>query len=152
VFPDKGRWLMFWKEKTLAEMSAEEWESLCDGCGCCCVWKFENADTSEILYTDIRCKLFNDSSCRCTDYHHRSTLVPDCMEIRKLEDNQFSWLPKTCAYRLIHERKLLFDWHPLISGNQESVHKAGISLQKKTVCGENFSEEDIVRHTVDPDV
>jgi len=142
---------MFWKEETLAEMSDDEWESLCDGCGCCCVWKFEDANSGEILYTDIRCRLFNGTSCRCTDYHHRSTLVPNCMEIRKLEDNQFSWLPKTCAYRLLHEGKPLFDWHPLISGNQDSVHKAGISLRKKTVRGENFSEEDIVRHIVDPD-
>jgi len=151
VSPDKAAILIFWKEKTLAEMSDKEWESLCDGCGRCCVWKFEDADAGEILYTDIRCRLFNDANCCCTDYRHRNTLVPDCMEIRKLEDKQFSWLPKTCAYRLLHEEKSLFDWHPLISGDQASVHKAGISLQKKTVCGEHLSEEDIVHHIIDPD-
>jgi len=142
---------MFWTEKKLVAMSDNEWELLCDGCGRCCVWKFEDADSHEILYTDIRCKLFDDASCRCTNYHNRSTLVPDCMEIRKLEDSQFTWLPKTCAYRLLYEGKSLPDWHPLISGDQESVHQAGISLRKKTVCGEHFNEEDIVRHIVDPD-
>ena len=147
----KGGSVMFWKEKALAEMSDDEWESLCDGCGRCCVWKFEDEDSGEILYTDIRCHLFNDATCRCTDYPQRTAIVPDCMDIQKLSDAQYAWLPESCAYRLLHEGKPLFDWHPLISGSKDSVHKAGISLQKKTVNGENFTEEDIVRHIIDPD-
>ena len=142
---------MFWEEKKLIEMSDEEWEDLCDGCGRCCVWKFEDDDSHEILYTDIRCQLFNDSTCRCTDYPQRTAIVPDCMDIRKLSDKQYAWLPDSCAYRLLHEGKPLFDWHPLISGDKESAHKAEISLRKKTVCGENFSEEDIIHHIIDPD-
>lgn len=142
---------MFWKEKSAAEMSDNEWESLCDGCGRCCVWKFEDEDSAEILYTDIRCHLFNDNTCRCTDYPQRTTIVPDCMDIRTFSDQQYGWLPESCAYRLLHEGKPLFEWHHLISGSRESVHKAGISLQKKTVCGENFTEEDIIRHIIDPD-
>jgi len=142
---------VFWKEKTLESMSDEQWESLCDGCGRCCVWKFEDADSGEILYTDIRCKLFNDHSCRCNDYPNRNTLVPDCMHIRHMEDQHYAWLPNTCAYRLLHEGKPLFDWHPLISGDPASVHLAGISLKNKTTCGENISPEDIVRHIIDPD-
>lgn len=142
---------MFWKEKTFAEMSDDEWESLCDGCGQCCVWKFEDTDSGEILYTDIRCRLFNDENCRCTDYQNRNSLAPDCMDVRKMGNNHFSWLPGTCAYRLLYEEKPLFDWHPLISGNPASVHQAGISLQQKTVCGKHFTPEDIVRHIIDPD-
>lgn len=142
---------MFWEEKSLKEMSNEEWDSLCDGCGRCCVWKFEDEDSGEILYTDIRCRLFNDSTCRCTDYQNRTTLIPDCMDTRTLTNTQYSWLPDTCAYRLLHEGKPLFDWHPLISGDKESVHKAGISVRKKTVCGDNLSEDDIMDHIIDPD-
>jgi len=132
-------------------MSDEEWESLCDGCGQCCVWKFEDADSNEIIYTDIRCKLFDDQSCRCMNYGHRSSLVPDCMDIRQMKGHHFPWLPKTCAYRLRFEGKPLFDWHPLISGDPASVHQSGVSMQNKTVCGEHLREEDIMCHIIDPD-
>jgi len=142
---------VFWKNKTLTEMSDAEWESLCDGCGQCCMWKFEDEDSGEILYTDIRCELFNDANCRCSDYLNRFSKVPDCMGIRTLQAEHYAWLPTTCAYRLLHEDKPLFDWHPLISGNPASVHQAGISLQAKTVCGEGFTELDIIQHVIDPD-
>lgn len=142
---------MFWNEKTLVEMSDQEWESLCDGCGQCCVWKFEDADSGEILYTDIRCQLFNDASCRCRDYLNRCQRVPDCMDIRGMADQHYAWLPHTCAYRLLHAGKPLFDWHPLISGDPASVHQAGISLQHQTVSGEGLREADILRHIIDPD-
>jgi len=142
---------MFWKEKTLSDMSDDEWESLCDGCGHCCVWKFEDEDSSEILYTDIRCKLFDDNTCQCTDYKQRSALVPECMNIRTFSDQQFNWLPTTCAYRLRHEGKPLFPWHHLICHDKNAVHQAEVSLQNKTVCGEHFTEEDIIRHIIDPD-
>ena len=141
---------MFWQEKTLAEMDNQEWESLCDGCGQCCVWKFEDEDSHEILYTDIRCQLFDPESCRCKDYDKRFSTVPDCMKVRSLQPRQYSWLPATCAYRLLHEGKSLFDWHHLISGEHESVHQAGISLRGKTVCGEGFGPEDYARHIIDP--
>ncbi len=142
---------MFWEEKTLAEMSDDEWEALCDGCGQCCVWKFEDADSGEILYTDIRCILFDANHCRCNDYQRRCSQVPDCMDIRHLENKHFFWLPKTCAYRLLHEGEPLFDWHPLISSDPSSVHQAGISLQNKTVCGKNIRAAEILRHIIDPD-
>lgn len=142
---------MFWKEKPLLEMSDDQWESLCDGCGQCCVWKFEDEDSSEILYTDIRCQLFDDANCRCTNYTQRNKLVPECMDIRSFSDKQYAWLPETCAYRLLHEGKPLLPWHHLICGDKNAVHEASVSLQHKTVCGEQFTEEDIVRHIIDPD-
>ena len=142
---------MFWKEKSLAEMSNQEWESLCDGCGRCCVWKFEDADSGEILYTDIRCAQFDETRCRCKDYANRSTIVPDCMQIRNMEAHHYDWLPSTCAYRLLHEHKPLFDWHPLISGDSETVHRAGISVRERTVDGTDFTDADILRHIVHPD-
>jgi len=142
---------MFWEEKSLAEMSDEEWESLCDGCGRCCVWKFEDEDSAEILYTDIRCHLFDDASCRCSDYQQRTQRVPDCMDIRNFTDQQYGWLPDTCAYRLRHKGKPLFDWHYLICGDKDAVHHADISLRNKTVCGDDFNEEDILFHIIDPD-
>lgn len=142
---------MFWDQKPLSEMSSEEWEALCDGCGRCCTWKFEDEDSGETLYTDIRCRLFNDTDCCCTDYTKRTTLVPECLDIRKLSDAQYRWLPDTCAYRLLHEGRELQSWHPLISGDKDSVHAAGISLRRKTVCGEQLTEEEMVHHIIDPD-
>ncbi len=142
---------MFWNEKSLSEMSDDEWESLCDGCGHCCVWKFEDEDSGEILYTDIRCHLFDDKVCKCTDYMQRNIQVPECMNIRSFTDQQFAWLPSSCAYRLLHEGKSLLSWHHLICGDKNAVHHAKISLQNRTVCGDKFTEEDIVRHIIDPD-
>jgi len=142
---------VFWKQKTLTELSDAEWESLCDGCGHCCMLKFEDEDSGEILYTDIRCELFDDATCRCNDYRHRCSKVPDCMDIRSMEDKYFSWLPTSCAYRLLHEGNPLLNWHPLISGDPASVHQAGISVQSKTVCGAHFTADEIVRHIIDPD-
>ncbi len=141
----------FWQNKKLAELSDDEWEALCDGCGRCCVWKFEDVDSKEILYTDIRCRLFDDNNCRCTNYPQRSTEIPECMDIHQFTSQQFHWLPETCAYRLRHEGKQLPDWHPLQSGSSASVHTANISLRNKTVSGKGISEEDIIRHIIDPD-
>ena len=141
----------FWRDKPLDALTDSEWEALCDGCGRCCVWKFEDADSGEILYTDIRCASFDDNHCRCQHYAERKQRVPDCLDIRSFTDAQFAWLPESCAYRLRHAGKPLFDWHPLISGDPASVHRAGISLQHKTVCGDHFSESDIIRHIIDPD-
>lgn len=142
---------MFWNEKSLAELSEDEWESLCDGCGRCCVWKFEDEDSAEVLYTDIHCTLFDETACRCRDYAHRTIAVPDCLHIRNMEPHQYGWLPSTCAYRLRYEGKPLFDWHPLISGDPETVHSAGISVRGRTVDGEGFSDADILSHIINPD-
>ena len=120
--------MSFWKTKKLAEMTPEEWESLCDGCGKCCLHKLEDEDTGEIAYTNVACKLINLSTCRCTRYAERTRLVPECLDLKQYDFTQYHWLPVTCAYRLLNDGKALPIWHPLRSGRAASVKKAGISI------------------------
>ena len=120
----------FWRTKTLDEMSVAEWESLCDGCGRCCLVKLEDEDTGEIHFTDIGCKLLDGKTCRCIDYPHRHKRVPDCVRLTADVVRQLSWLPVTCAYRLVAKGEDLPDWHPLVSGTPDSVREAGVSVQR----------------------
>ncbi len=123
----------FWKRRSLASMSDSEWESLCDGCARCCLNKLEDEDTGEIAWTSIRCRLLDAEACRCSDYEHRSDRVPDCIRLTPRNVTTLSWLPPTCAYRLIAEGRDLYWWHPLVSGDPETVHQAGISVRGRTV-------------------
>ena len=123
----------YWRTKTLEEMTREEWESLCDGCARCCLVKLEDADTGEIAYTDIACRLLDPGTCRCTRYRQRLRLVPDCVDLTPGRVRKLGWLPSTCAYRLLAEGRELAWWHPLVSGDPETVHKAGISVRGRVV-------------------
>ena len=138
----------FWKTKTLSEMTTEEWESLCDGCAKCCLHKLENEDTGDIFFTRLACHLIDLTSCRCTRYAERTQLVPDCVDLRKLDTAQYYWLPATCAYRLVHEGKDLPAWHPLVSNKTTSLHALGISIQsyaQKTSVGDKLENlEDFI--------
>ena len=131
----------FWRKKGLSEMSAAEWESLCDGCGRCCLNKLEDVDTGEIFWTDVACKLLDGETCRCQNYRGRRKYVPDCVKLTAKSVGKLSWLPPTCAYRLIDEGRELYWWHPLVSGDPNSVHEAGISVSGKTVSEEEFPLE-----------
>lgn len=136
---------MFW-QKPLHALSDTEWEKLCDGCGQCCMHKFEDEDTAEILSTDIACRLFDTEGCRCSDYTHRLLKVADCLNIRSFTEEHYRWLPKTCAYRLRFEGKPLLAWHPLISGDAESVHQVGISMRGCCISEENVPEDEWTDH------
>lgn len=122
----------FWRTKTLSQMSSQEWESLCDGCGQCCLHKLAVPD-GPALKTDVACRLLNTDSCRCTNYTYRKKLVHDCVTLTPENVPTLRWLPRTCAYRLIAEGQDLPSWHPLVSGDPESVHAAGISVRGKCI-------------------
>ena len=123
----------FWQNKTLSEMSPIEWESLCDGCAKCCLHKIEDEDNGEIFYTDVACNQLDLDSCQCKNFSKRTDLVDDCIELTKEKLASLKWLPQSCAYRLLDEGKDLHWWHPLVSGDPNSVHTAGISVKGRCV-------------------
>lgn len=123
----------FWKEKSLEQMSPREWESLCDGCGKCCLHKIEDEDSQEIAFTNVACKLLDSRTARCSNYPKRKKYVSDCQVLTPKKVRKFVWLPSTCAYRLLAENKDLPAWHPLVSGSRDSVHQAGVSVRNRVV-------------------
>ncbi len=139
----------FWETKTLDEMTHAEWEALCDGCGRCCVHKLEDVDSGEIAYTDVICFLFDSDSGRCGDYANRSRRVPDCLRLTPQLVRSLPWLPRSCAYRRIEEGRGLAWWHPLVSGNPETVHQAGASVQGRVVS-EQHVHPDLIEERILP--
>ncbi len=139
----------FWKRKTLEEMTPEEWESLCDGCARCCLYKLEDEDTGEIYYTNVICRLLDTFRCRCTAYTERRSLMPTCLVLTPEIVRQIQWMPKTCAYRLVHEGKDLEWWHPLVSGDPNTVHQAGISVRYRTQAEADVDMENLEDYIVD---
>lgn len=123
----------FWKHKTLAEMSLEEWEALCDGCGICCLFKVEDEDSGEVQLTNVACRFLDLDTCICQLYDQRMGAMPTCIKLSPSKVENLTWLPDTCTYRLIMNGKPLPDWHPLVSGDPSSIHRAGISVQGKVI-------------------
>ena len=123
----------FWEIKKLSEMTPEEWEALCDGCGKCCLEKYVFEEDKSLVFTNIACRLLDRKTCRCRHYAKRSRYVPECVPIRPEKVKEYYWLPKTCAYRLLDEGKPLPEWHPLITGTPVSVHSAGMSVAGRCV-------------------
>ena len=136
----------FWKTKSLTEMTREEWEQLCDGCGRCCLNKLEDDDSGQFLYTRAACKLLDLKTCRCSDYANRAKRVSDCVTLTPENVRSLSWLPATCAYRLLDEGKPLAWWHPLVSGRPGTVDEAGISVSHDAYSEEGISVDDLVDH------
>ncbi|MFY9599553.1 MAG: YcgN family cysteine cluster protein [Pseudolabrys sp.] len=126
----------FWRRKAMSEMTSREWESLCDGCGRCCLNKLIDEDTDATVFTDVSCKLLDCKSCRCSDYAHRQAKVRDCVRLTPRNVRRLKWLPPTCGYRLVAEGKDLAWWHPLVSGDPETVHKAGVSVRGRVAASE----------------
>ena len=124
----------FWRRKSLEQMNRQEWESLCDGCAKCCLYRLEDQDTREVYFTNVHCRLLDTASGRCTDYPNRSTRVSDCVTITPAVLRDPYWLPGSCAYRLLAEGGELPGWHPLISGDPGSVARAGHRVCHRTVC------------------
>lgn len=125
--------MRFWESKSLAEMTRDEWESLCDNCGKCCLIKLEDEDSGEIVFTSAVCDLIDLDSCRCTRYSERCTLVPECIDLKQHDFAEYDWLPTTCAYRLLVDGEPLPSWHPLITCSPESVKDAGVSISSYAI-------------------
>ena len=133
----------FWEDTTLDQLTTSQWEALCDHCGRCCLQKYQKPTTGKIYYTWVACYLLDIETCCCTQYHLRHVLVPDCISLSAANIPKLRWLPKTCAYRLIAEGKGLPRWHPLVSGNAESVNEAGISIRNRAVSETLVHPDDV---------
>ena len=140
----------------MAEMSPDEWESLCDSCGKCCCIRLEDEDTAQIYITDVACRLFNAQTCQCGDYPNRSKKVPDCVTLTPDNVAQLKWMPRTCAYRLVSEGKDLPEYHHLISGSRQTIHEVGMSVQDAVTSEILVTEEEQITRIViwpgEPDI
>jgi len=136
----------FW-EQPLEALNRGEWEALCDGCGKCCVHKVEDELSGEFHATNVACRLLDRNSGRCSDYKHRKALIPDCIRLSMANVRTLPWLPRTCAYRLRAEGKPLPDWHYLVCGDPEAVHRAGVSVRGWTISEDDSG--DLEHHLID---
>ncbi|MEZ5676642.1 hypothetical protein SAMN06265173_12010 [Thalassovita litoralis] len=143
----------FWETVPPEKMTHAEWEALCDGCGKCCLNKLEDEDTGVVVLTRVACRLLDDATCRCSQYPIRHQFVPECIVLKpgNMEQNLY-WMPETCAYKLLWNREPLFSWHPLISGDPDSVHRAGVSVQGMTVPEYEIDEDDWEDHIIEEPV
>ena len=130
----------FWEVKRLSQMTPAEWESLCDGCGRCCLVRFEDEDTGQVIPTRVACRLLDGDTCRCSDYPNRKQYVPECIKLTPKKVGALKWMPKSCAYRRLYEGRPLAAWHPLISGDPDSVKRAGVSVAGQTVSEKCFTD------------
>ncbi len=137
----------FWKHKSLTELSPAEWEALCDGCAKCCLHRFEDQETREIQFTNVCCRYLDQATCRCTDYPNRSINVPDCVSVTPEILKDPYWLPETCSYRLLAEGRDLPEWHPLVSGDPQTVILSGNSVGGRVIS--ELEADDLEYHMID---
>jgi len=140
----------FWKRLVFEEMTLQQWESLCDGCGRCCLRKLQYEDTGEICYTNVACRYLDIDLCRCRSYKDRALKKPECLILtpESLESN-IHLLPDTCAYRLVAQGMDLPWWHPLVSGEKETVHQAMISVRSKVLSEDYVHDDQMEEHIID---
>lgn len=138
----------FW-EKPLHELDEREWEALCDGCGQCCLKKLQDTATNEVVFTRVVCRLFDQNNSRCTRYPERTTLVPDCLDVKNVDIGEIDWMPATCAYRLRHHGQPLPDWHPLITGSRDAMEAAGAAVAGKVISEQYVHPEGHEEHVID---
>lgn len=143
----------FWERVPMKKLTPREWEALCDGCGKCCLNKLEDADTGEVVFTRIACRLLDDTTCRCANYDCRKSIVPECVVLTPKNIAEIAyWMPASCAYRLVWEGRPLHDWHPLVSGDPDSVHRAGRSVQGWTIPEFDVPVEDWEDHVIEEEL
>jgi uncharacterized cysteine cluster protein YcgN (CxxCxxCC family) len=138
----------FWETKALSEMTTQEWESLCDSCGKCCLLKLEDEDSGQVHYTRVACRYLDQRKCRCTVYSKRQRLVPTCVKLRPDELDALLWMPSTCAYRLLHEGRPLPIWHPLIAGSRQAMKESGNTVTGRVISEDFVHEEGLIEHIV----
>ena len=138
----------WWNSKSLDELTHQQWESLCDGCAKCCLHKLEDEETGEVFYTKVRCRHLDETQCRCSDYANRSVMVPNCIALNRENVSSFDWLPATCAYRLRANNQALPQWHPLVTGDAQSVHDAHISIRGRAVSDEFVHPDGYEEHII----
>lgn len=139
----------FWRRKTLDELTREEWESLCDGCGRCCLVKLEDEDSGDVYLTNVACALLDSKTCRCKNYANRFSAMPDCVSLTPETVRSVAWIPETCAYRLVDEGKDLYWWHPLVSGDPATVREAGIAIGDWVVSEEKVKPGTLEDYIID---
>jgi hypothetical protein len=143
----------FWETVDLTDMTKSEWESLCDGCGKCCLLKLEDEDTEEIKFTNVACRLFDDTTCKCQNYALRKQMVAGCVVLTPENIERIAyWMPKTCGYRRVFEGQPLMDWHPLISGNPDSANITNNSFQNRTIPEYEVNEEDLENYIIQDEI
>ena len=130
-------------------MSVEEWESLCDGCGRCCLVKYIEQGSDKVFYTNVACGLLDCDSCRCQSYENRASIVSDCVTITPENIAQHDWLPASCAYRMLYHKQDLSEWHPLVSGDKKSVHEASMSVKHRVISETELNCEEYDDYIID---
>lgn len=138
----------FWERHTLEELNQAEWEALCDGCGQCCLLKLHDDETNELAVLNVACRLLDIHSCQCSDYANRFDHVPDCTQLTPALVQAFTWLPDTCGYRRVAERRKLAGWHPLLSQDAERVHRKGVSVRHLAVSQDQVPETRLEEHII----